>query len=698
MLKFMVLLTSLMPLLGIAQGPAGWPGVVPNWSSAKKVQTGTSFNRKSLVWFTNAQGVLTESYFPTIDQAQIKDAGLLITDGKNFLVEERTNTLQKVEVLSPSLVKLINRDHLNRFEVEHTFYTLTEKSVIVDEVTVRSFQDGLNYYLLINSALNNTGYQDTGKVLDKQFVFSEGETTLKVSSTIGFQKMSVGYVGFTDGFQDLQNNYVMDFQFPEAHDGNVAGLGHLALPAAKGEYRFYIVYSFENDDMTFSPEELAIHKNAYTKEWESYYAKLNTPANLNEQHLQLYYRSLFALKVHEDKLNPGALIASLSKPWGETTFEKPGVQVGGYHMVWPRDLYHVCLALIHAGDIQTTYDALNFLKRIQYQDGVWSYGERVIPRQGAFPQNVWVDTREYWGGLQLDQTAYPVHIFYQLWLRADEAQKSQLLKDYGTMIKLALEFIQNYGPWTAQERWEENYGISPDTFAAATSALIMGQRIFQNDKYLKTAHGWLTKPGDNIHTWTYTTSGHFDDGHYYIRIAGCNGYISQWNPNNGVFCHVANSPHYVEQTHMIDQGFLKLALLGLVPASDARIKRSKKVVDNHIKVKTPKGSGWYRYSHDAYGEDQKGRLWPLLSGEHGRYAIARFEEGDLSWKEAEVEVDRILDSYIGFANLGGMLPEQVFEHSGEGTGAATPLAWSHAEYIKLLWSKELKINVENLLK
>jgi glucoamylase len=78
------------------------------------------------------------------------------------------------------------------------------------------------------------------------------------------------------------------------------------------------------------------------------------------------------------------LIASLSKPWGEETYEAPGVFVGGYHMVWPRDLYHVCAAFIQAGDTQVVTDALRFLRRIQYQDGEWNYGGESYPKKRCF--------------------------------------------------------------------------------------------------------------------------------------------------------------------------------------------------------------------------------------------------------------------------------------------------------------------------
>ena len=691
-------ITALISLIALGNNPDGYPGITPNWSSAKKVQVGTSITgTRSLVWFTNADGILTETYYPTIDGAQLKDSQILISDGKTFFAEERTNTIHSVEPVSASLVSLNNKDYNNRFNIKHTFYTMSDKSILVDEVEIETYEDGLSFYLLVNPALNNTGFNDSGYIDKDHLVFTQDQTKLTVKASVGMEKMSFGYVGFTDGYQDLSNNYKMDNQFAWADNGNIAGTAKLAISPTKGKTKFYITYSFEQNDTHLSDELLASEKELYSQNWNKYLKSIKTPKNLTPVHKNLYERSLYTLRVHEDKLTPGALIASLSKPWGDETFEYPGVFTGGYHLVWPRDLYHVCTALIQANDLDTPRRALKFLKSVQYKKGTWEFDGRSIPKYGAFPQNVWTDGNEYWGGLQLDQTAYPIHIFYQLWTRADANEKKNLMNDFGHMVKIALDFIITYGPWSAQERWEENFGISPSTFSAAASALYMGDKIFNETKYGKFATAWLTKPNDNIHTWTYTNNGHFGDGNYYIRVGGCSNHTSTWDPNNRQTCTVANSGQRVEQTKLLDQGFLKLSLLGLVPASDYKIKHSKEIVDQEIRVKTPNGYGWYRYSNDAYGENKKGRLWPLLSGEHGRFAIERYKAHDLSWNDAKNEVDEILTSYTNFANLGNMLPEQVWEHTGEGTGAATPLAWSHAEYIKLLWSKDQKKNVENLL-
>ena len=49
------------------------------------------------------------------------------------------------------------------------------------------------------------------------------------------------------------------------------------------------------------------------------------------------------LKVQEDRTHAGALIASLSNPWGDTVDASKSST--GYKAVWPRDFYQVAMAL-----------------------------------------------------------------------------------------------------------------------------------------------------------------------------------------------------------------------------------------------------------------------------------------------------------------------------------------------------------------
>lgn len=685
-----------------AQDPFGSPGLTPSWSSAKKVHLGTSYEvgtSLSPVWFTAAEGILTEVYYPRIDRAQMRDSQILITDGDTFFAEEKTDLEHQVQWHSPQLVTLKNLDPKGRFSLSHTFFTSTQAPVLIDEIEIEANVPSLKFYLLVNPALNNSGLKDHGSFAQNQFIFSQTGVQLRVSSTCALKKGSIGFEGFSDGFQDLQRDLSMDYHYPKAGPGNIAAMAQLDLPAAPGKYLCHVFYDFSAHKK--GNWAVQAEKKQYLEAWQNYFDSLIIPQGISDDFKNLYLRSFFVLKSFEDKSHPGAFVASLSIPWGEEVRVQDSF-TGGYHLVWPRDLYNIALGFFLGGDRASALRALEFLKKIQYRKGEWNYDQRLIPKLGAFPQNVWVDGKDYWSGFQVDQVGYGVLLFAHLYESASSKEKIALLKDYELFLTASLDFIKYQGPWTAQERWEENFGISPSSFSIVTAALLYGDKLFPRKQYAKIAQGWLTKEDDNIHTWTFTRNGHYDDGNYFVRISGCANFMAPWNPNDGSKCHVANTQTStrdvlrVEQTRLLDQGFLLLSLLGLVPADHSNILTSWDKVNDHLKIQTPKGPAWHRYTLDAYGENQQGQLWPIFGGEQGRYYWELYHAGRVTEDEAQEKSDELLQAFFNFSNQGLMIPEQIFEKSGLGTGSATPLAWSHAEYIKLLWSSAEKRNVEKL--
>src|ERR1700691_4330744 len=58
------------------------------WAPAAKDMVGSSL-ASSRLWFTVAQGIVTEVYYPRIDIPQIKDLGFIIADDRGFWVELR---------------------------------------------------------------------------------------------------------------------------------------------------------------------------------------------------------------------------------------------------------------------------------------------------------------------------------------------------------------------------------------------------------------------------------------------------------------------------------------------------------------------------------------------------------------------------------------------------------------------------------
>jgi glucoamylase len=98
---------------------------------------------------------------------------------------------------------------------------------------------------------------------------------------------------------------------------------------------------------------------------------------------------------------------------------------------------------------------------------------------------------------------------------------------------------------------------------------------------------------------------------------------------------------------------------------------------------------------DDAPQDWLGRLWPIFAGERGEYELAAAElSGNVAAGQAAAT--KRLDAIAKTANDGLVLPEQVWDDSqpagtdgpepGTGTGSATPLGWTHGQFIRLAWS------------
>jgi hypothetical protein len=79
-------------------------------------------------------------------------------------------------------------------------------------------------------------------------------------------------------------------------------------------------------------------------------------------------------------------------PWG---FAKGDEDLGGYHLVWPRDLVEAASGLLAAGGGEEAHRVLQYLQVTQEPDGHWA-------------QNMWMDGTPYWNGIQMDETALPI--------------------------------------------------------------------------------------------------------------------------------------------------------------------------------------------------------------------------------------------------------------------------------------------------
>lgn len=679
----------------------GWPGIAPRWTSSAKTGVGTALNPSSRVWFTLSHGIFDEIYYPRVDQACTRDLGLIVSSGNEFFSEEKRNTEQEIETLAPGVpaYKLINTCLDGRYRIEKEILTDPKRDVVLQNTRFIPLQGKLeDYHVFVmlaphlgNEGANNTAWIGDYKGVPMLFAERQG-VALALACSAPWLNRSAGFVGISDGWQDISQHMQMAWIYSRAENGNVALTGEVDIGQSGGNFLIALGFganSFEAGQRALASllDGFESARSIYIHEWQNWLQTLLPLGSQNKVKAteELYRISAAVMRTHESKRFPGALIASLSIPWG---FSKGDDDLGGYHLAWPRDLVESAGGLLAAGAHEDARRVLYYLQVTQEADGHW-------------PQNMWLDGSLYWEGIQMDETAFPI-LLVDLANR-EKALRPDDLKRLWPMVQKAAGFLVRNGPVTSQDRWEEDPGYSPFTLAAEISALLVAADLaelngeVQIGTYLReTADIW----NSSIEHWIYATDTDLArqcgvDG-YYVRISSPD--IAEADSPLKDFVPIKNRPpgENVEQAvHIISPDALALVRFGLRAPDDARVINTVKVIDALLKTDLPYGPGWHRYNDDGYGEHRDGepfdgtgvgRLWPLLAGERAHYELAA---GHVD------EATRLLHVLEASAGKGKLLPEQVWDtHDipekelffGKPSGSAMPLVWAHAEYVKLLHS------------
>ncbi|HEX3571937.1 MAG TPA: glycoside hydrolase family 15 protein [Acidobacteriaceae bacterium] len=676
-------------------GPAfGAPGLEPRWTSSQKDAVSTAYSASSRVWFTLSHGTLNEVYYPTIDRPQTRDMELLFTDGETFFHEEKRDITYDFHYIHPDApaVRVTGTEPQKRYTVTKEFVAAPHHSAVLMHVKVTgdaALLSRMKAYALLAPHLDGGGAGNSARSVEvagqRVLLAWKNSVSLAMGADCGFTKSSCGYVGKSDGYQDLMTDLKMSWCFGQALSGNVAMMGEIDL-ALTPEFTIAIgLGDGHHAALSEMLQALAVSYEVHCERFIEQWLRAETPPSLADASSdkgRLSRVSHNVVLTHEDKTYSGAFIASASIPWGAS---KGDDDLGGYHLVWTRDMVQSATALLACGRCETALRALVYLACTQHSDG-------------SFAQNFWIDGTPYWTGSQLDEVAFPIMLAWRLW-KAGELQKFRAFP----FVECAAAFLVRYAPITQQERWEENAGYSPSTLAAVIAALLCAAdmaRAHQSPElgqFLEDYADWIEF---HLDEWTTTDQGVLlpDVRRHYMRIRP---------PSEGEPFHNPNIPpghiqlsnrgpgeqSVFDAREIIDAGFLELVRYGIRRADDPLIVDSLKVVDHVLKIETPNGPCWRRYNHDGYGQRKdgsnyegwgQGRAWPLLGGERGHYELA-----------AGRDPKPYITAMEKFSSEGGMLPEQVWDREslpekqmcfGKSAGSAQPLVWAHAEYLKLLRS------------
>jgi glucoamylase len=687
------------------QGEAfGAPGMEPRWTSSVKDAVCTAYAASSRIWFTCSHGILNEVYHPTIDRAQVRDMGLLVTDGETFVHEEKRDLDSTFEYIDPEAlgVRYVNRDPEGRYTLTKEIICDPHHAVVQTQVRIEGDAEllpRLKVYALLAPHLDGGGAGNSARAVDiagrKVLMAWKNRMSLAMAANCGvassgFSRVSCGFVGSSDGWRDLMDNFRMDWEFGSATSGNIAVIGELDLRGvgADGAIEFTLAFGIGEGHHTAAQKTMgslatpfADHRTRFIEQWR----RAANPIWLAAKSCdggKLMGTSHNVLLAHEDKTYSGAFVASASIPWGQS---KGDDDLGGYHLVWTRDMVQTATALLASGRAETARRALVYLACTQEPDG-------------GFAQNFWIDGTPYWSALQLDEVAFPVILAWRLW-KANALGELHMVP----FVERAAGFLVQHAPITLQERWEENAGYSPSTLAAVIAGLICAADIAREHAstelaiFLEEFADWIEK---HLEDWTVTNEGVLlpEVKRHYMRIRppeSGEAYACESCAKETI--RLSNRPPGTrvefEAREIVDAGFLELVRYGVRRADDPLMVDSLKVVDAVLKRGLPQGPGWLRYNWDGYGQRPdggpykgwgQGRVWPLLTGERAHYELA-----------AGKDITELIKTYEGFATSGQMMPEQVWDEPdmpdrslrlGQPAGSAVPLVWAHAEYLKLLRS------------
>ena len=316
------------------QGEAfGAPGMEPRWTSSVKDAVGTAYSASSRIWFTVSHGILNEIYHPTIDHPQTRDMELLITDGESFVHEEKRDLETDFEYIhSDALgVRYTNKDKEGRYQLVKEIICDPHHSVVLMHVRLEAgpngseeFLDKLQIFALLAPHMDGGGAGNSAKAVDvagrKVLVAWKNRWTLAMGADCGFSRVSCGFVGSSDGWHDLTDNFRLDWEFGSATNGNLALTGQINLQGAR-EFTLGIGIgdSYHSAlSKTMGALSLPFSQNAarFLEQWQ----RAASPQVLAAKSCdggKLMQTSHNVLLAHEDKTYSGAFVASASIPWGQ---------------------------------------------------------------------------------------------------------------------------------------------------------------------------------------------------------------------------------------------------------------------------------------------------------------------------------------------------------------------------------------------
>ena len=341
-----------------ATAPDG-PGTLSRFDLARKDCVGTARNTTSKVWYTLAGGVLSDVYYPTIDNTNVHTLQYIVTDGSTFTDVQTRDTTYTVELLDKHALdcRVTATANNGKYRIITDYLTDPQRNTVAMQVRFQALvgsRSNYKFYVRYEPIINGNGGggasngggdsttldTSTGHVIpiaydtNTKSNAANRDYAVPVYSALDaskpFLQASNGFAGgASDGQTQLDASHQLTSLYTQALNGHVAQT--VQLDFSQGD-KVALALGFGTDQKSAINAaegtlgtEFEKTQRSFERAWDKYDEGLvEPPSSLKGTTkaqwtalVKQYYLSANVIKASEDKTFAGAEVASLASPWGQ---------------------------------------------------------------------------------------------------------------------------------------------------------------------------------------------------------------------------------------------------------------------------------------------------------------------------------------------------------------------------------------------
>jgi glucoamylase len=556
-------------------------------------------------------------------------------------------------------------------EILFTDIVYNEKNIFLRKATVTNHSDSTEHiqlffhqvFSIYGTPQEDTAYYDPTKNV---LIHYEGRRMFLIyaeTSDTPFEEYSVGLHGIEgkEGtFKDAEDGVLSKNSIEHGHVDSVCGI---PLTLHKGETKevFYWITVGETKSEIYDLHDYILYKrpdnliSGTSKFWHAWLTRQDYISCdvKDERVLDLFKKSLFYIRGNID--NRGAILAS-----PDSSLLQHGRDT--YSYMWPRDGAMTVMALLEVGEYNISKHFFKFCNDVMEPDGYLMHKYRADKSLGSSWHSFVKDGHPILP-IQEDETAL---VLIALWRYYEKTKDIDFIEmHYNAVIHKMATFLSEFIdestnlPLPSYDLWEEKHGVSTFTASTVYGGLIAGAhfaKLFQkeNDEVL------FTKKAEQVKSGILT--------HLYDEKRGT--FIKLLNKKNG---------EIIKDTIIDTSSVYGIFAYGVLDIRDERVASSILAIENHLRINTGI-DGIPRYEGDRYYMQAEGisNPWYITTLWLAQYyALSAKNQEDLD------KVRYWINWVVIHSPRSKVLSEQLHPFTGEQL-SATPLTWSHSEYVRTI--------------